>query len=46
MALAQTEELESPIEELQTMKRILERLANLCLADHQTTRPPDPSWKN
>jgi len=42
LALAQAEELESRIEELQAAKRILKSLANLYLGDHQPTCPiPD-----
>lgn len=39
IALNRTEELESRIEELQAMKRVLERLAGLCLGDHQPACP-------
>jgi len=39
IALARTEELESQIEELQATKRVLERLAGLCLGNHQPACP-------
>lgn len=39
IALTRTEELESRIDELQAMKHVLERLANLCLGDHQPDCP-------
>ncbi|WP_432725960.1 MerR family DNA-binding protein [Variovorax sp. W6] len=39
IALARTEELESHIEELLATKRVLERLAGLCLGDHQPACP-------
>ncbi|SEK15953.1 MULTISPECIES: MerR family DNA-binding protein [unclassified Variovorax] len=39
IALTRTEALESRIEELQAAKRVLERLASLCLGDHQPACP-------
>jgi DNA-binding transcriptional MerR regulator len=39
IALAQAEALESRIEELLARKRVLERLAKLCLGDHQPACP-------
>jgi|GEM_PF-583950 len=39
IALNRTEELEARIEELQATKRVLERLAGLCLGDHQPACP-------
>jgi DNA-binding transcriptional MerR regulator len=39
IAITRTEELESHIEELQATKRVLERLAGLCLGDHQPACP-------
>ena len=39
VALSQTEALASRIEELQATKRMLERLASLCLGDHQPACP-------
>ncbi|RSZ33213.1 MULTISPECIES: MerR family DNA-binding protein [unclassified Variovorax] len=39
IALSRSEELESRIEELQATKRVLERLAGLCLGDHQPACP-------
>jgi len=39
VALERTEALASRIEELQAMKRVLERLANLCAGDHQPACP-------
>ena len=39
LALGRAEALASRIEELQAMKRVLERLANLCAGDHQPACP-------
>lgn len=39
IALTRTEELESRIEELQATKQVLERLASLCLGNHQPACP-------
>jgi MerR family copper efflux transcriptional regulator len=39
VALSQTEALASRIEELQVTKRMLERLASLCVGDHQPACP-------
>ena len=39
IVLTRTEELESRIEELLATKRVLERLAGLCLGDHHPACP-------
>lgn len=39
IAVSRTEDLELQIEALQTKKRLLERLADLCLGDHQPACP-------